>query len=125
MKKIGIAISSLAGTLSALPVLAQKGDLGKVVNEGLNYGTIVGWGTQDLKTVVFLVINVIMGFLGIVAVVIILWGGFQWMTAGGNEDQVGSAKKTIIAGVVGLAIVIAAWAIAAFVVQNLVNVTGG
>jgi hypothetical protein len=122
MKKITNAMVATAGMLSALPAFAQA-NLGETVNRGLNYGTIVGWGTQDLKTVVFLVINVIMGFLGIIAVVIVLWGGFQWMTAGGNEEQVASGKKTIIAGVVGLAIVIGAWAIAAFVVQNLVDVT--
>jgi len=89
----------------------------------LNYGTIVGWGTQDLKTVIFLVINVIMGFLAIIAVIGILYGGFQMMTSGGNEDQSAMGKKAISAGVIGLAIIIGAWVIAAFVVQNLVNVT--
>ena len=123
MKKVTTALTSAAASLAALPALAQRGDLGVAVNEGLNYGTIVGWGTQDLKTVIFLVINVIMGFLGIIAVVIILAGGFKWMTAGGNEEKVAEAKKLIVAGVVGLAIVIGAWTIAAFVVQNLVNVT--
>lgn len=124
MKKLTTSLTTLAGTLAALPVFAQgQGNLGQSINEGLNYGTIVGWGTQDLKTIIFLVINVIMGFLGIIAVIIILAGGFKWMTAGGNEEKVAEAKKLIIAGIVGLAIVIGAWAIAAFVVQNLVNVT--
>lgn len=122
MKKIATGLAALGGVLAALPVFAGA-DLGKTINGGLNFGTIVGWGTQDLKTVIMLVINVIMGFLGIVAVVIILWGGFKWMTAGGNEEQVGESKKLIIAGVIGLAIVIGAWAIAAFVVQQLVTVT--
>lgn len=124
MKKIAAGLTSLAGTLAALPVLAQA-DLRKTVNQGLNFGTIVGWGTQDLKTVIMLVINIIMGFLGIIAVIIVLAGGFKWMTAGGNEEKVAEAKKLIIAGVVGLAIVIGAWAIAAFVVQQLVTVTAG
>src|SRR3989338_3754805 len=118
MKKIASGIASLAGTLAALPVLAES-DLGATVNKGLNFGTIVGWGTQDLKTVIMLVINILMGFLGIIAVIIILAGGFKWMTAGGNEEKVAEAKKLIIAGIVGLAIIIGACPIATFVIQQL------
>lgn len=121
MKKVIAGLTAVSGIFAAVPVLAA--DLGETVNSGLNYATIVGWGTQDLKTTIMLVINVIMGFLGLVAVIIILWGGFKWMTAGGNEDQVGEAKKLIIAGVIGMAVVIGAYAIASFVVQSLVNVT--
>jgi uncharacterized membrane protein len=54
---------------------------------------------------------------GIIAVVIILAGGFKWMTAGGNEDKVGEARKMIISGVIGLAIIMSAFAIAQFVID--------
>ena len=64
-----------------------------------------------------------MGLLGIVAVVIVLIGGFTWMTAGGNDEKVGEAKKWIFAGVIGLAIILSAYAIANFVIQNLVTAT--
>lgn len=121
MRKITAGITAVAGVFAALPALAA--DLGESVNSGLNYATIVGWGTQDLKTTIMLVINIIMGFLGLIAVIIILAGGFKWMTAGGNEEKVAEAKKLIIAGIVGMAIVIGAYAIASFVVQSLVNVT--
>ncbi len=121
MKKITAGLTAITGIFTALPAIAQG--LGETVNKGLNYATIVGWGTQDLKTTIMLVINIIMGFLGIIAVIIILAGGFKWMTAGGNEEKVAEAKKLIIAGIVGLAIVIGAYAIASFVVQSLVNVT--
>ena len=45
------------------------------------------------------------------------------MTAGGNEDKIAEAKKLIIAGIVGLAIIFTSYAIAAFVVRSLVNVS--
>ena len=64
-------------------------------------------------------INIILGFLGIVAVVIILLGGFKWMTAGGNEDKVGEARKLITAGIIGLIIILASFAIASFVLTQL------
>ena len=63
------------------------------------------------------VIDIIMGFLGLIAVVIVLIGGFQWMTAAGNEDKVKTAKKTLSAGIIGLVIVLAAWGIARFVIN--------
>ena len=54
---------------------------------------------------------------------IILAGGFMWMTAGGNEDKVGKAKQLIFSGIIGLAIILAAFAIAKFVINSLVTAT--
>ena len=65
------------------------------------------------------VIGIVMGFLGIIAVLIILWGGFIWMTAGGEPDKVEKAKKMIYSGIIGLVIIFAAYAIASFVITNL------
>lgn len=79
--------------------------------------------SQDLRTVVARVINIILGLLGTIAVIIIIIGGFKWMTGGGNEDKVGEAKKLMAAGVVGLAIVLAAYSIASFVVKGLTEAT--
>lgn len=81
-------------------------------------------GTQDIRVTIANIINVAMGLLGIIAVVIILLGGFKWMTAGGNDDKVKEAKKLIVAGVIGLVIILTAFAIANFVVGALVNATG-
>lgn len=81
-------------------------------------------GSNDLISTVTSIINVALGLLGIVAVVIILIGGFRWMTAAGREDQIDKAKQTIFAGIIGLAIIMSAWAIATFVVSNLGAATG-
>jgi len=122
MKKIAAGITALGSMFIALPALAVN--LRDQINEGLNYGTFSGLGTRDVREVIFLVINVILGFLSIIAILLILWGGFKWMTAGGAEDQIEEAKKIIIAGVVGMAVIFTAYAIATFVVRSLVNVTG-
>lgn len=74
---------------------------------------------KQLPAVVADIIDVALGLLGIVAVVIILAGGFKWMTAGGNDDKVGEAKKLIVAGVIGLIIILAAYAIAQFVLGSI------
>ena len=87
------------------------------------FNTAVGLGKSDIKTSIASIINIILGFLGIVAVIIILAGGFKWMTAGGNEDKVAEARQMIIQGIIGLVIIFAAWAIASFVVAQLGQAT--
>lgn len=89
-------------------------------------GTIAGeieLGTQDIRVTVARIVNVAMGLLGIVAVVIILLGGFKWMTAGGNDEKVKEAKKLIVSGIIGLIIILTAYAIAQFVLNSLLNAT--
>jgi len=90
------------------------------VSTGLK-GTL---GDTDLRQTVGSLINVALSLLGVVAVVIILIGGFKWMTAGGNDDQVGEARKWIFSGIIGLAIILSAWAIAIFVLDRLSTATG-
>ncbi len=90
-----------------------------------DFGDSTGLGQGDLTTTIGSLIRVALGFLGVVAVVIILLGGFKWMTAGGNDEKVGEAKRLIIAGIIGLAIILSAYAIASFVVSSLVGATTG
>lgn len=80
-------------------------------------------GNKDLDEAVIGIINVLLGFLGLIAVVIILIGGFKWMTAGGGEEKVEEAKKMIFSGIIGLAIILSAWAIAQFVIKQLAIAT--
>jgi pectate lyase len=87
------------------------------VSEGL------GLGTQDVRITIANIINIALGLLGIVAVVIVLMGGFKWMTASGEEGKVDEAKKLITQGIVGLAIIVSAYAIAQFVVDSLMDAT--
>jgi len=83
----------------------------------------VGLSASDPREVAAKIINVALGFLGIIAVVIVLYGGFMWMTAAGNEERISKAKQILTAGVIGLVIIVMAWAIASYVVKTLMNVT--
>ncbi|MBP9732269.1 MAG: hypothetical protein KBD29_02305 [Candidatus Magasanikbacteria bacterium] len=75
--------------------------------------------TTDARVVIIEIINLALTFLGLIAVILILWGGFKWMTAGGNDENVEAAKKIIIAAVIGLAIILSAYAIANFFISNI------
>lgn len=116
--------AGLAGALWLVPAIA----LAQTITPstlGIDYGTVTGLGTRDIRETVAAIINVALGLLGIVAVVIIIAGGFLWMTAGGNEEKVDKARKMIFSGIIGLAIILSAYAIAKFVIEKLVTATTG
>ncbi len=121
-KTIKYITGALAYGLPAM-ALAQLGDLS---NLGLNeFASNTNLGTNiELISTIARIINILLGFLGVIAVILVLLGGFKWMTAAGNEDKIGEAKKLMGAGVVGLVIILAAYAIAAFVINQLVDATG-
>ena len=70
-------------------------------------------------------INAILGLLGVIFLILMLRGGFLWMTSVGNADKVTEAKQTIINAAIGVVIVIASYAIVRFVFENLINQTAG
>lgn len=90
-----------------------------------NFTDASGLGQGDLNDTIGALIRAALGFLGVIAVLIVLFGGFKWMTAGGNEEKTTEAKKLIIAGIIGLAIILSAYAIASFVIKNLITATTG
>lgn len=69
------------------------------------------------------IINVALGFLGLFALVLIMYGGFIWMNARGNEEEVRKAKKILEGAIIGLVIILASLGISQYVFENLVNVT--
>jgi hypothetical protein len=121
LKKLA-AIGAAAGTFIATGVKAATIPIGSL---GLEKATATGLGSRDIRETIASIINVALSMLGIIVVVIIIYGGFLWMTAGGNEEKVGDAKKWIFGGIIGLVIILASYAIAQFVVTNLVTATAG
>jgi hypothetical protein len=62
-------------------------------------------------------ISLVLSFVGVLFMILMIYGGFIWMTARGNESNVDRAKKIVTAGVIGLIIVFASYAISYFVVN--------
>lgn len=76
-------------------------------------------GDTQLEQTIGTIISVILGFLGVVFLVLTIWAGFLWMTAGGKDEQVAKAKNMLIRAVIGLIIILSAYAITSFVTTNL------
>ena len=130
MKKI--LFSLFAFCLLILPSTAMAADFG-ITKQTDDFGIT---GTNGLETnmngglnlssknpvdSVISIINLLISFLGIGAVIIILIGGFKWMTSMGNQDSIKKAKSLLIAGIIGLVIILAAWGVSRFVVRLLAN----
>jgi type IV secretory pathway VirB2 component (pilin) len=67
------------------------------------------------------IISILLGLSGIVAVIMIIIGGYQVMTARGNETQQTNGRKTLINALIGLAIVIVSYAVVQAVANYLTN----
>lgn len=92
---------------------------------GLGYGAESGLSNTDARLVVIRIIQFVLGLLGIVTTVLMLYAGFTWMTSAGNDEKITQAKKTITAAVFGLILVFLSFAITSFVLRNIYHATSG
>ncbi|GEM_PF-1087926 len=81
--------------------------------------------SADIRVIVGRIIRVVLSLLGIVALLLVLWGGFQWMSANGEEEKILDAKRNLINSAIGLAIIVSAWSITTFVLNAILNATTG
>lgn len=77
---------------------------------------------SDIRVMAGSVIKTALGFLGVIAIVIILIGGFKFMISGGSEDKVANARKWIMYGIIGLVIILSAYAITYFIFKEFEEV---
>ncbi len=90
-------------------------------------GESAGYDTKsdqpDLDQTIGQNINLVLSFIGILFIILMLYGGITWMTAAGSEEKAKKAKGIIIDSVIGLIIVIVAYAITYFVFEFIFETT--
>ena len=115
-----LAHSALAQTSNGL-LGSQVG----IEEVGQKFGATGGINdVNDPRVIAMEIINVVLGFLSLLLVALLVFSGYQWMAAGGNEEQVTKAQKRITNAVIGLVIVLAAWSIGTFLLKRAICVTG-
>ena len=67
------------------------------------------------------IIKVVLGFVGVIFLALVIYGGFTWMTAGGNEERVSKAATVLKQSGIGMAAIIIAFLITTFVVNALIE----
>ena len=117
-KLILAILTSAAGWLVANFALAQDYGINAVNNT-------INLSQSDPRLIIGRIIQIALSFLGALALVIIMYAGFKWMTSGGEEDKIEAAKKTLRDAIIGLVIILASWAIVTFVLTQLTAVLGG
>ncbi len=121
----------LIGVVSFLvfPHLAFGQDLfGELKNAGKGTGLVSGGktaGESQITNTIATGIEILLGFVGVIFLILMVYAGFMWMMARGNEQRVEKAKSLIEAAVIGLVIVLAAYGITVFVVERLLGQGGG
>ncbi|MFA6105550.1 MAG: pilin [Patescibacteria group bacterium] len=124
MKKVLIiaALGSLflvQNFVEAAPLTNGLNNLKSAVGEGSKVGL-----SGDLSMSVGTVISGLLSLVGTIFLVLTVWAGITWMTAQGNEEKVSHAKSMIQQAVIGLVVVMAAYAITAFVTGRISSSTG-
>lgn len=76
-------------------------------------------GSEDLTATIGKLIAALLSVLGVIFLLLIIWAGFTWMTANGDSKKVDKAKDILITSVVGLIILLSAYAISNFVIDQL------
>lgn len=121
---IGVSLLSLApAALATGSVYAQdiEGGLCSGSDFKLDGSGSCGTGgdpSSSFSDLLVKIVNIFSAIVGVAAVVMIIWGGFKYITSGGDSGKVSSAKSTIIYAIIGLIIVALAQFIVKFVLQK-------
>lgn len=111
---LGIATTILAATLMPLAAHAQLG--ARIQRLQQETGQAAGIDSQrDVRDIVASVIRIALSILGVVFILLIIYAGYNWMTAQGDEKQVQEAKRMIRNAIIGVAIILLSRAITSFV----------
>jgi hypothetical protein len=132
-KLIHAFIVIMASFAVAVPAFAQN-DAQQQINNGLCAGSNLQLTTEPgqcaitrnealskINKIVKTIVNLLSAMVGLVAVIMIIIGGFRYITSGGNDTSVTAAKNTILYAIIGLVVVALAQIIVRFTLSKLTN----
>jgi Type IV secretion system pilin len=132
MTRMKTLLSKFGAWVSVLPILfapswalaVAKPDPSTYLDGSGDTGVkeALGGTTQTLPQIVGGLINVLISVLGIIFVVLVVYAGFLYLTASGDDKKVAKAKTLLTQAVIGLVIILAAYGIATFVIDRLTDV---
>lgn len=126
---LAVAAVPLAVAAPSVSAQAAQDNIRNNLKCGTNLDTQVGscnsdvsTGTSGINKVITDIVNIFSVIVGIVSVIMIIWGGFRYVTSGGDSGKVGDAKNTIIYAIIGLVVVALAQFIVQFVLDKVTQV---
>jgi len=119
------ACNSVPGCKYSGTTCSEISGLSDVLSNTKDTATDSGLATStSIPVMVGNVIRIILGISGTAALIIVVMGGVKWMTSGGAEAKITSARKLMVSGAVGIVIIAAAYAITSFVMNQMLAVVG-
>lgn len=123
---------AFAPAVALVPSVAYADQIGNCLSQGSSLDNLnispdgcdpadTSEGTERIQNIVKMVINIFSVIVGVVAVIMIIWGGFKYITSGGDSGNITSAKNTIIYAIIGLVIVALAQFFVQFVLEQVVE----
>jgi hypothetical protein len=123
---VGLPVSAYAADCTAIGHKIAEGVNGAVSGQtgdtSCNSDVDAGGGTGKITKLARNIVNVFSILVGIIAVIMIIFGGFRYITSGGDSNRVGGAKNTLIYAIIGLIIVALAQVIVKFVLNQTAEV---
>jgi len=105
-----LGLLGLVVVFSGHPALADNSLINS--QEGFDeLGGIFSGQPEDIRITVAKMINIALGFLGVIFIGLTVFAGFQYMTSGGNQEKTSHAVGLLKNAVIGLLIILAAWSI--------------
>lgn len=123
MKSRKVFAASILSFALTMPVYAQ--DFGADALNSAAGANGAGYANTPLTIMVGLLIRAILGLLSIIFFLYTLYAGFLWMTAGGESDKVDDAKDILKRAIIGMAIMMSAYAITQFVFAQTAMISAG
>ena len=124
MKKLSLKIASVFAlgilTMWSLVTLAQFGDVTNTQGVGISGTGTAQWG--KLIDVIKTFINWMLGMLALVALVILLWGGFQMVTAAGDDAKYKKGFKILQQAAIGLVFIWVSWLVVSVIFWLLTSI---
>lgn len=101
--------------------LLSKNTIIDIGDQGNRSGSAFGTKTNETTMTQFVadILNVFFGLLGTIFIILLVYGGYTWMTASGNSEKVEKAQATIKVAVIGIIIIASAYAITYFLFARL------
>lgn len=130
-----LLVFGLAGLLASPGVaFGQRSEAGADALKFLDATAVKGGLTGAVKpddyssesavlSIIGNIVNVILGFVGIIFFVQLFYAGFRWMSSGGNEEVVTESRQTIKSAIIGIVVVFAAFVITNFTLNQVANIT--
>jgi cytochrome bd-type quinol oxidase subunit 2 len=99
---------------------AEDGMLGRLNTVAGTGGYVTDPTVANLPIVIGMVVQAVLSLLGAIFIILMVYAGYTWMTASGNEPKIDKAKDMIQTAIIGLVIVLASWAVWTFIFKNFI-----